>query len=244
VMELVNTFRGRCGFCGEIFEFRAMEKHLESCERRKREEGFALPGHSQQKGRKPSHKEEETTIFHLGVRGEAYPSTYWMNIEVPSGSKLRDLDRFLKDTWVECCGHLSQFTIEGRRYVSMPSGEIGDRSMNMPVGSTLRKGLDFTYEYDFGTTTELALKVLSVRRGSVWKKGGQVRTLARNVPPVIPCASCGGAAATKVCSECIWEEDINKAWFCDACSKEHECGEEMLLPAVNSPRVGMCGYTG
>jgi hypothetical protein len=27
-------------------------------------------------------------------------------------------------------------------------------------------------------------------------------------------------------------------------SEEHECGEEALLPVVNSPRMGMCGYTG
>lgn len=26
--------------------------------------------------------------------------------------------------------------------------------------------------------------------------------------------------------------------------KTHECGEDMLLPVVNSPRVGMCDYTG
>ncbi|MDD4580331.1 MAG: hypothetical protein PHF80_06615 [Methanothrix sp.] len=31
---------------------------------------------------------------------------------------------------------------------------------------------------------------------------------------------------------------------CDECGKTHECGEDMLLPVVNSPRVGMCDYTG
>jgi len=31
---------------------------------------------------------------------------------------------------------------------------------------------------------------------------------------------------------------------CEGCAGEHECGEEMLLPVVNSPRVGMCGYEG
>jgi len=29
-----------------------------------------------------------------------------------------------------------------------------------------------------------------------------------------------------------------------AYEKDHERGEKMLLPVVNSPRVGMCGYTG
>ena len=167
-----------------------------------------------------------------------------MYLETPSGAKLRDLDNLLRDTWVECCDHLSQFTIEGFRYVSMPTGQVGDRSMSMPLGSALRRGLDFMYEYDFGTTTELALKVLSVRRGA-WNDDRElVKIMARNVSPVIPCASCGEAAATNVCTECIWAEDIKSAWFCEECSKKHKCGEEMLSPVVNSPRVGMCGYTG
>jgi hypothetical protein len=238
-MKLVNTYQGRCSFCNELFEFRAMEKHLESCKKRKSEESSAL---SRQKHGKPS-PAGKTNIFSLGVRGEAYPSTYWMYLETPSGAKLRDLDDFLRDTWVECCDHLSQFTIEGFRYVSMPTGQVGDRSMSMPLGSAIRRGLDFMYEYDFGTTTELALKVLSARIGT-WKDKERVRIMARNVPPVIPCASCGEAQATNVCAECMLEEDIKDAWFCEECSKKHECGEEMLSPVVNSPRVGMCGYTG
>lgn len=34
----------------------------------------------------------------------------------------------------------------------------------------------------------------------------------------------------------------------DKCSKlavdTHDCGEEMLLPVINSPRVGTCAYSG
>jgi len=33
-------------------------------------------------------------------------------------------------------------------------------------------------------------------------------------------------------------------WLCDECAPKHKCGEDMLLPVVNSPRVGKCGYTG
>jgi hypothetical protein len=28
------------------------------------------------------------------------------------------------------------------------------------------------------------------------------------------------------------------------CAAKHECGEEMLLPVLNSPRAGVCGYCG
>ncbi len=64
--------------------------------------------------------------------------------------------------------------------------------------------------------------------------------LARNVAPAYECTECGGKA-TQLCSECSWG---SQAWFCNGCGLLHECGDEMLLPIVNSPRMGMCGYTG
>src|SRR6266487_3021906 len=66
------------------------------------------------------------------------------------------------------------------------------------------------------------------------------KVLGRNTPPLIPCGVCG-KPATAVCSQCVYDE---QGWLCEACAKTHECGEDMLLPVVNSPRVGMCGYTG
>ena len=54
------------------------------------------------------------------------------------------------------------------------------------------------------------------------------------------CEKCGQPAVW-VCSSCIYD---NGGWLCDAHTRKHKCGEEMLLPVVNSPRVGMCGYTG
>ncbi len=64
--------------------------------------------------------------------------------------------------------------------------------------------------------------------------------LSRNEAPVIVCQSCG-KPATQVCSQCVYD---GEGWLCEECAEDHECGEEMFLPVVNSPRVGMCGYTG
>jgi hypothetical protein len=50
-----------------------------------------------------------------------------------------------------------------------------------------------------------------------------------------------GQEATQVCTQCIYEDE---GWLCDACVSEHKCGDEMCLPVVNTPRVGMGGYTG
>jgi hypothetical protein len=35
-----------------------------------------------------------------------------------------------------------------------------------------------------------------------------------------------------------------RALLCDDCAADHEHDEEMFLPVVNSPRIGMCGYSG
>jgi len=94
------------------------------------------------------------------------------------------------------------------------------------------------YSYDFGSTTELILKVLSEFRSNV--KTGEVEILARNDPPQIRCSHCGNLA-TRICTESIYED---AGWLCDDCAEDHKCGEDMLLPVVNSPRTGVCGYVG
>ncbi len=123
-------------------------------------------------------------------------------------------------------------------YASYPDPEFGDKSMRVQVGTIASPGQQWSHEYDFGTTTELRLKVVAERVGEA--QGKSIQVLARNEAPLISCEVCG-KPATEVCAQCIYE---GRGWLCDACSEEHECGEEMLLPVVNSPRVGMCGYTG
>jgi len=142
---------------------------------------------------------------------------------------------------------MSAFTIQRARYIAgagidsmwLGIGFVpGGRDMDIALSKVLSLGLKFNYEYDFGTTTELALKVMAEREGKI--TGEPIQLLARNEPPLITCDVCG-KIATQVCSQCIWD---NEGWLCDECGREHECGEDMLLPVVNSPRVGMCGYTG
>ena len=183
-----------------------MTKHLKSC---------------LQKG------EGNTRLFHIMVDG-LYQPEYWLHIEISASTKLKDLDQFLRDIWLECCGHLSEFEIEGGIYE-------GDR--RIALSKLLSPGIEFYHVYDFGSSTELRLKVISERKGKAGKD--KVRILARNEMPAIRCEC--GKTAKWICTECMWE---GEGWLCDDCTKEHECGEEMLLPVVNSPRVGVCGYEG
>lgn len=164
---------------------------------------------------------------------------YWLFIEVDGSAKLKDVDSFLRDIWVECCDHLSHFMIDGTYFESHPTPDLPSETMNVKLNTILRLGLKFGYEYDFGTTTHLTLQVISVRPGEIGKD--KIRVISRNEPYTFECAICG-KNATNICSRCI--EETPDAFFCDDCLEKHECGEEMALPVVNSPRMGMCGYTG
>ena len=227
-----QTSKGTCTFCHGEFSKAAMSRHLETCQQRAAAEAKAG-------GRQ---KTQKTSKFHLVVEGRDLPQ-YWMHLEVPASATLTALDRFLRDTWLECCGHLSAFEIGGVRY-AIDAGmfeepfDMGDKSMRVRLEKVFSPGQVSTYEYDFGTTTELKLKVISEREAET--RGKTVQVLARNNPPEMLCEVCG-KPATSVCSQCIFDD---RGWVCDGCAENHECGEDMLLPVVNSPRVGMCAYTG
>ncbi len=86
---------------------------------------------------------------------------YWIYIEVPANLMLIRLDTFLRNTWVECCGHLSAFSINGIRYMSETDEYFKeDKSMNYVLDKILISGQEFSYEYDFGSTTYIRLKVV------------------------------------------------------------------------------------
>ncbi|TME00373.1 MAG: plasmid pRiA4b ORF-3 family protein [Chloroflexi bacterium] len=222
--------KGTCTFCHGEFSKASMTRHLESCEQR-----VAIQAEAR------SHQQaQKTRAFHLVVEGYRLPM-YWMHLEVSAGTTLATLDHFLRDTWLECCGHLSAFTIGGVRYsvdAAIYEWDMGSKNMQVPLDQVLHPGHTCSYEYDFGSTTELALKVISEREVPAKKKA--IEILARNNLPLVSCDVCGKPATT-TCTQCIYED---KGWLCDACAKDHECGEEMLWPMVNSPRAGVCGYTG
>ena len=222
---------GKCTFCGESVVFSSMTKHLQSCV--KRHEAV---------GKENSEKRSSSKIYGLKIWA-TYNPTYWLFLEVAGSAKLQDLDDFLRKTWLECCGHLSAFTIRDVRYETKTDetdlfDDEESKTMDVRIGEVFSGGLEAHYEYDFGSTTDLDFKVLWEREGWLNKKG--VTVLSRNEPIGFKCAACGQTAEV-VCAECGCEKDAS---YCGACAAKHECGEEMLLPVVNSPRMGVCGYEG
>ncbi len=220
-----KQLKGKCFFCREIFGKNALKGHIEKCE--KRNEYI-----EKSEGKSTKNREEIYTV-------QMKAGAYFMLIEISGNKKVKDLDDFIRGIWVECCGHLSAFHIDDAEYISSPY-EREDKSMDVKIADVLDAGTKFSYEYDFGTTTEIDLEIISVREGNI---NNGLLILARNLPPEIKCSVCG-KDATDVCSMCIEEEGPENAFFCKKHGKEHECGEDMLLPVTNSPRMGMCGYTG
>ena len=152
----------------------------------------------------------------------AYDKDYWLYVDIPVDKTLNALDKFLRKIWLECCGHLSEFQGAGK------SSKVGN----------LREGSQFLHLYDFGSTTETLITVM----GTTWRPPQReaVRLLARNIPPQFPCIKCG-APALYVDTERFWNDEV--PFYCEKCAGKY-ADEEMLLPVTNSPRMGVCGYTG
>jgi hypothetical protein len=180
-----------------------------------------------------SEKRPSAPSFHLAIEGRD-AKAYWMHVAVPVTAPLSKLDDFLRHTWLECCDHLSAFEIGGTRYASDE-----EMSMRARLNQVLAVRMKFLYEYDYGSTTALVLKVVAL--GERGLPTGAVQLLARNEAPQVSCQRCSKHPATQICTECAWN---GEGWLCQACVVAHKCGDEMCLPVVNSPRVGVCGYTG
>ena len=128
-------------------------------------------------------------------------------------------------------------TRRAMRAVRTDPWDMPGRKMDGAAKKVLRPGLTFDYEYDFGSTTALTLRAVGVCNGGAGK--APIALLARNNPTALAC-SCG-KPATEICTQCAGD---GEGWLCTSCADAHACGEESLLPVVNSSRVGVCGYTG
>jgi hypothetical protein len=99
-------------------------------------------------------------------------------------------------------------------------------------------GSIFTYEYDYGSTTALRIELVGRRHAPARRDA--VRLLARNDAPLWKCSTCG-KPATSVCAYCFPTDQI---FMCKTHTKRHGCEENIFMPVVNSPRMGVCAYVG
>lgn len=220
-----------CNICGEEVKLKQAKLHLKKCR-----EKNPLPAGA-----------KEAEIFILRIR-DTFRKDYVLFVEMSGNQSLKALDAFLRDIWLECCGHLSAFRINGLTYDCCPlefpfPGEAVDRgTFKAKLSDILSLGLKFSYEYDFGSSTDLELEVLDIRQTSE-KTSTKPRLLMRNKPPQYKCDSCGKPATVIMAQGCGSESD---EFFCAVCAEDQEESEGEYefygMRLVNSPRTGVCGY--
>ena len=208
--------QGICNKCKDIVSIRSAKNHINKCLN--------------------SENKDTPDAFLLKVQWPHKNPIYWLYLSLPFKLKLEVLDQFLRDLWLECCGHLSQFTINHKRYSSdFESNQFStfeEFSMSIQSEKVLVPGLKFTHEYDFGYTTVLLLEVGGLVKSTTNK---QIKIIVQNQEPEFKCAFCDKKAELVSSSE--------GEYFCKSCVEEDD--EELyLLPLVNSPRTGVCGYVG
>ena len=215
--------RGKCAFCGKEMTKGGLSKHLKSCAKRQE----AVAAANQAKSGKVQR------LYHLQVR-DAWQPDFWLHLEMNGTATLKDLDSYLRAIWLECCGHLSQFSVGG-----WSGSEIGK---GRKASQVFDKGVELTHIYDFGTSSETLVKAVDVTEGWPLTKHPNY-LMARNKMPEVVCAECGEPAGW-LCMECLIE-DGEWTTLCKKHTEEHpheDYGDPISL--VNSPRLGMCGYDG
>ena len=193
-----------CNLCGKEYVPKGIKRHLNSC----------IEKHCENK------KEE---LLYLVIKSD-YPD-YFLHISIKSHARLADLDAYLRDAWLECCGHMSEFSI-GRN----------ELDMSMSVDEVFFRTPKVEYIYDFGSSTYLHVEYVKTFKG---EQLNLIETLSRNPMPKLKCSSCGSVKVVAICTECSHE---GKGNLCKKCLPKHECGLDMVLPYVNSPRYAECAY--
>lgn len=180
---------------------------------------------------------ESANAFIIRAQYPAQNPIYWLHVTLPFNLTLEHLDAFLRGVWLECCGHMSQFKINGKLYSSHFEYDefsyFEEFSMSLQCKKILNVGLKFTHDYDFGSTTRLSLEVVGLTHSI---NPIEVELLMQNQEPQFTCSFCD----EKAVNISAYESDF----LCKSCTSTDEDDEGRHLPLVNSPRTGVCAYVG
>jgi hypothetical protein len=212
-MEEELKSEGQCLYCKAFFSQKEITKHLDI---------HLLSAQKQDAGNKTA------SYYHIVIEA----GKMFLEILVEGKQKMKIIDDFLRRIWLECCGHLSDFHHKNIEV------DMSDKVKDVFVPK-----VKILHQYDYGTTTTVAL-----RSGKVFELNLKEKLilLSRNEPLKIMCAICKTKPAENMCAICQYEQD---AFFCEACSAVHaqtcnDFEDYSRMPVVNSPRMGDCGYEG
>ena len=149
--------KGKCYICNDIYSDSGLARHIKSCL-------------IKTKDAKTNNSNISNATYLIKVQ-DKYDSGYYLYLMVDGCVLLSELDQYLRDIWLECCGHLSSFKIDEINYERYPDPGWGDREgMDIEIEEVLDFGMFFSYMYDYGSTTELELKVMGIYQPLFSKK--------------------------------------------------------------------------
>lgn len=211
-----TQLQGKCLFCNEEIAKAQVSNHLKKCK-----------GWKEAAAKAEQQKKASESLLHLRVQAADTPE-FWLDLEMRGAATLGDLDKYLRAIWLECCGHMSEFSAGG---------------MKRRIGEVLGVGEETIHTYDFGTPSVTRIKVVAERRGKP-VTSRPITLLARNLLPESKCEVCGKPATLLS----LWSLIENGDWvtLCEvhAESQGDEENYDGPVPLMNSPRLGLCGYDG
>ncbi len=114
-MAQLTQSKGKCAYCRQELAKNGAGKHLAACV--KRQEVVA---------KAEGKKGNSESLYHLRVQA-AGQSEFWLDLEMRGSATLLDLDDYLRAIWLECCGHMSQFSTGGWRGKEIAKGRRIDK---------------------------------------------------------------------------------------------------------------------
>ncbi|AWK50586.1 nucleic acid-binding protein [Clostridium beijerinckii] len=206
--------KAKCYYCNKELTERTIKRHMKNCSEMKKSIY-----------EKRIDDKEQRNQFIIAIKPKYAGNEYCIYLSMDGTLGLVHIDQFIRDIWVECCGHLSGFKIRNKFYQ--------DNQMNTQLNDILNIDEKFEYEYDFGSTTCLVLDVVNIIE--VPSSFSQIEIIARNHEIKHVCKICGAEA-----KYFNYEKD---EWGCENCI-DGDNDIIMEFDYCNSPRDGVCGYEG
>jgi len=106
--------KGTCAYCGKEMSKAGISKHLQTCVERQAAIAKAeqVPGSREQ-------------LYHLRVQ-DAYNPAFGLDLEMRGSQSLKDLDFYLREIWLDCCGHMSEFSAGGFMHTVRKARKLSD----------------------------------------------------------------------------------------------------------------------
>jgi len=206
--------KAKCYYCNKELTEKTIKRHMKNCSEMERKVEELSEVDKKQRNQ-----------FIIAIKPKYNGNEYCIYLSIDENLSLVHIDQFMRDIWLECCGHLSAFKISGNFYQ--------DYSMNTKLKDILAANEKFEYEYDFGSTTYLTLEVVDIIK--VPASFSQIEIIARNHEVKHICEICG--------SEAEYFDYENDQWLCKKCiDKDNDMISKFGY--CNSPRDGVCCYEG